>query len=128
MRLYHYKATDIEVVDGDTLEATVHLGFHLTKRIRVRIEGIDAPELRGAEKLEGQESKRALEEMLYLCEPEVLIHTFKGKSFDRWRASVTAVVREGCSLKAGRVYFDEGDSVSVGDWMTRNGFARMAAK
>lgn len=42
---YQYKATLVNVVDGDTLDFDVDLGFRVTMRIRVRLNGIDTPEI-----------------------------------------------------------------------------------
>jgi micrococcal nuclease len=35
-----------KVVDGDTIDVTIDLGFDLTKKERVRVAGIDTPEKR----------------------------------------------------------------------------------
>ena len=52
--LYHYKATIIRVIDGDTIEATVDLGFKVQITQKFRLLGIDTPELRGESKNEGR--------------------------------------------------------------------------
>ena len=45
--MYTYKIKQItKVVDGDTVDVIIDLGFGLTKKERVRIAGIDAPESR----------------------------------------------------------------------------------
>ena len=125
MALYHYRATDLKVIDGDTVELTAHLGFHVTKRLRVRLEGCDAPELRGVERLEGLESKKALEEVLARCEPEFRVHTFKGRSFNRYRATVTAYVKEDHVVELGPIANASGGKpFTLRDFMVLNGFAR----
>ena len=40
------------VVDGDTIDVTIDLGFDLTKKERVRIAGVDTPEKRTRDKEE----------------------------------------------------------------------------
>lgn len=40
-----YDATVVQVHDGDTVAAYIDLGFDLTIRQSIRLEGIDAPEL-----------------------------------------------------------------------------------
>ena len=47
---YVYAARCVQVIDGDTLDLDIDLGFHVTLRQRVRLRGIDTPELRGKEK------------------------------------------------------------------------------
>lgn len=41
---YEYKATIENVVDGDTVDVSVDLGFKVTTRQRVRLARIDTPE------------------------------------------------------------------------------------
>ena len=44
---YNFRVTKInKVVDGDTIDVTIDLGFDLTKKERVRVAGIDTPEKR----------------------------------------------------------------------------------
>ncbi|HAW74608.1 MAG TPA: nuclease [Alteromonas australica] len=44
---YHYKVYQVNrIVDGDTVDLTVDLGFGIFHKIRVRLEGIDTPETR----------------------------------------------------------------------------------
>ena len=39
MELFQYKAEVIRVVDGDTLDASVDLGFDTWKKVRIRFQG-----------------------------------------------------------------------------------------
>ena len=44
---YNFRVVKINrVVDGDTIDVTLDLGFSLTKKERVRIAGVDTPEKR----------------------------------------------------------------------------------
>ena len=44
---YNFRVTEINrVVDGDTIDVTIDLGFELYKKERVRVAGIDTPEKR----------------------------------------------------------------------------------
>ena len=44
---YNFRVTEINrVVDGDTLDVTIDLGFDLYKKERVRVAGVDTPEKR----------------------------------------------------------------------------------
>ena len=50
---YNFRVTKINrVVDGDTIDVTIDLGFDLTKKERVRIAGVDTPEKRTRDKEE----------------------------------------------------------------------------
>ena len=44
---YNFRVTEINrVVDGDTIDVTIDLGFDLHKKERVRVAGVDTPEKR----------------------------------------------------------------------------------
>ena len=44
---YHYRCRLLDVIYGDSVELEVELGFHARLTVRVRLEGIDTPELKG---------------------------------------------------------------------------------
>ena len=50
---YNFRVTKINrVLDGDTIDVTIDLGFDLFKKERVRIAGVDTPEKRTRDKEE----------------------------------------------------------------------------
>jgi endonuclease YncB( thermonuclease family) len=59
--IYIYKAELIRVIDGDTVELIIDLGFDTQRKERFRLYGIDAPEMRTAA---GKEAKAWLREVL----------------------------------------------------------------
>tara|TARA_R110002012_G_scaffold151986_1_gene311942 strand:- start:580 stop:927 length:348 start_codon:yes stop_codon:yes gene_type:complete len=65
--MYTYKAKLDRVVDGDTVDAHIDLGFDITIHKRIRLAGIDTPESRTRdleEKARGLASKDKLIELL----------------------------------------------------------------
>ena len=66
--MYEYRVKIIKVVDGDTVDVDIDLGFGITLTDeRVRIMGIDTPESRTRDKVEkvfGKAAKQALLDML----------------------------------------------------------------
>ena len=65
--MYNYKAQLIRVVDGDTIDAYIDLGFKVVLKERIRLMGIDTPESRTrnlAEKSWGLAAKKRLEALL----------------------------------------------------------------
>ena len=53
--MYEYRIKKVvKVVDGDTLDLEIDLGFSLTKKERCRVAGIDTPECRTRDKEEKQ--------------------------------------------------------------------------
>ena len=91
--MYEYKFKFLRVVDGDTVDGVIDLGFNVSLRERVRLYGINAPETRlqrsikdvkerQAEKERGLKAKARLKELLTEAEkqPEGLyIETFLDK-------------------------------------------------
>ena len=65
--MYIYYAELIRVIDGDTIEAMVDLGFHTWRKVTVRLYGINTPETRTRdleEKERGLAAKKRLTELL----------------------------------------------------------------
>jgi micrococcal nuclease len=78
--LYHYNAIVRSVYDGDTLRLDIDLGlktWELNQSCRLR--RVDAPEIRGAEKVEGLKAKEAVQELLPTGQ-QVLIRTHLDKA------------------------------------------------
>jgi len=80
--MYRYRVEVTRVVDGDTVDVDVDLGFGMTyKKQRVRMVEIDTPESRTRdleEKFYGKQSKYFLESLLLGKEVQLLSHD-KGK-------------------------------------------------
>lgn len=86
--MYEYQARITEVIDGDTFEASVDLGFQVYFRERFRLLNYAAPEVKGPEKALGLVAKKKLEELL----PVNFVVTMKSKrmeKYGRWLADVT---------------------------------------
>jgi len=79
--MYEYKVKVLKVIDGDTVDVDIDLGFGIImKNQRVRIAGIDTPESRTAdpvEKLFGNVAKNKLKEILG---DESILKTQKNKN------------------------------------------------
>lgn len=79
--MYKYKFKLDRVVDGDTIDGHIDLGFNITVFKRVRLVGIDAPETRTTDKTEkalGLESKKWLD--IFLSTGEIIIKTANDKT------------------------------------------------
>ena len=77
-KLYHYSAEVTRVVDGDTVDAFVDLGFDMHSKQRVRLYGINTPEVRTrdkAEKKAGLAAMARLQEMLRESKNKCVIKT-----------------------------------------------------
>ena len=69
--MYTYKISPLKVVDGDTIDADIDLGFDIKVKKRVRFMGINAPESRTKdleEKARGLAAKDRVKQLLDGCE------------------------------------------------------------
>ena len=80
--MYRYKVSVVKVVDGDTVDVDIDLGFGMSyKKQRVRMLGIDTPESRTRDLVEkkfGKASKAHLQSILERDDIELVSHD-KGK-------------------------------------------------
>lgn len=91
--MYQYKAKMIRVIDGDTYELAVDLGFRIYHQIHVRLHGVDTPELyrpRNEAELEHAREAKAFVEQLIPVGSYVELETFKDRAgiYNRWEAEI----------------------------------------
>ena len=83
--MYNYRVENIKVIDGDTVQVDIDLGFDVwLKKQRVRIHNIDSPEIRTKdldEKVFGLAAKKRMEELLSIEEDIILrsVQDVRGK-------------------------------------------------
>lgn len=93
--MYEYRVDHVHrVVDGDTIDCRISLGFGLSANFRFRLFGVDAPERYGPDASpEGQEATRFVEG--WLAGRKLIVRTFKSSdktvgigdgAFGRWLA------------------------------------------
>jgi len=96
--MYRYKVNVTRVVDGDTVDVDIDLGFGMVyKKQRVRMKGIDTPESRTRdleEKYFGKLSKAFLKKSLEEADSIELLSHDKGK-FGRILGTLYAIHNEG---------------------------------
>jgi len=115
--MYEYKTKLVKVVDGDTVDVDIDLGFGVwLKKERVRIMGIDTPESRTRDKVEKVFGKAASKRLKELLGPNPVLQTkiardgedMKGKfgrilgdfmvydpTLDAWRPVTSVMSEEG---------------------------------
>ncbi len=104
---YYYRAKVVYVYDGDTPTLDIDQGLDTRRSERIRMIGIDAPELRGPEKAEGYKSRDALSKLI--LGQEVVLVTDKDKRGKYGRL-------------LGTIYFND---VNVNEWMINHGHAEV---
>lgn len=89
--MYEYKVKEVvKVVDGDTIDVIIDLGFDLSKKERVRLAGIDTPESRTRdldEKKLGLEAKEYLSTNLSNAN-DLMISTKKDGKYGRMLGTI----------------------------------------
>ena len=108
----YYVKKVTNVVDGDTIDVDIDLGFSISFSSRVRLAGIDTPESRTsdkAEKILGLESKEYLKSKIKDAK-SVVIKTEKMDSSEKYGRIL------------GWVYLD-GSEVSINEQMISEGYA-----
>jgi micrococcal nuclease len=108
----YYVKKVTKVVDGDTIDVEIDLGFDISFSSRVRLAGIDTPESRTADKAEkalGLEAKAYLKAAIDSAK-SVVIKTEKMDSSEKYGRIL------------GWVYLD-GDTESINDKMINDGHA-----
>lgn len=103
-KLYHYRAELVRIVDGDTVELRIDVGFHFWFRYNVRLMGIDTPEVRGETKAAGLAASAALREKIE--GKELFVRTYAPDKYGRWLATL----------------FVDGEDIN--QWLIDNGFAK----
>lgn len=78
-----FRARVHRVIDADTLAVQADLGFDVAVNITVRVQGVDAPELRTPE---GKAAAAFVQDLL--SDPRVTLRTEHDRTFARWVAEV----------------------------------------
>ena len=108
----YYVKKVTKIVDGDTIDVEIDLGFDISFSSRVRLAGIDTPESRTLDKMEkalGLESKSYLKSQV-----------------DSAKTIVIKTEKMNSSEKYGRILgwlFLDGSTVSVNEQMIADGYA-----
>jgi len=91
IKKYYYKAIVSNVVDGDTFDMNVDLGFEISTKQRFRIKDFNAPESwrpkTEGEKKHGLEAKELAK--VLLLNQLIMIETFKADLHGRYVVNVT---------------------------------------
>ena len=111
--MYTYTVKKLyKVVDGDTIDVDIDLGFNISYYQRVRLAGIDTPESRTTDKIEkqlGLEVKKKLDDILKSAN-KIIIKTEKPDSTEKYGRIL------------GWIYIDDQEE-SVNQMLINDGFA-----
>lgn len=120
--LYTYRAEVVRVVDGDTLWLKVYLRPRHWLKEKVRLRGVDCPELKTAA---GQAAKRFVERLCAQA-ADVTVATTKPDKWDRYLADVFLTRADGPDVYLNNALLETGhatryDTVRLEDWEEAEG-------
>ena len=97
--MWEYQAKLHRVIDGDTVELTLDLGFNVTITEGIRVAGVDTPEIRGGTAETKRAGRIAREYTKGFCAGSegwpLIVATEWDRSFERYVGSVS---RDGVDL------------------------------
>lgn len=88
MSYYQYQAKLIKVVDGDTVDLEVDLGFSVLHKMRFRLLYINAPEMKGPERPLGLISKQHLIDLLGSEPLKIITHKDSSDVYGRYLCEI----------------------------------------
>jgi micrococcal nuclease len=91
--IFVYRARCLRVVDGDTCDLTVDVGFRMATTQRFRLLGVDTPEMNAADLKERERAVAATQALTSMLSSgtgdwPLLVRTQKADSFGRWLAEI----------------------------------------
>jgi micrococcal nuclease len=90
MTKHYYRAHVTSVYDGDTITVDIDLGFGIVMhKQKIRLFGINTPEVRGAEKVEGKKVRDFVREIILAKDIEIqTIKSEKKGKYGRWLGTI----------------------------------------
>ena len=88
--LYTYKARCTSVYDGDSVTLDIDLGFNIRANRKIRLLGINTPEIRGSDRLDGLIARDRLRELIEGKDIIMVSHRDKSGKYGRLLATIYA--------------------------------------
>lgn len=110
---YNYNSQVVDVYDGDTITALCDLGFGIYTQQKFRLYGIDTPEIRGEERLEGLKVRGIVRD--FILDKKVVIKTIKDKKgkYGRYLAIIFLDLDQ------------DGKLDNLNEWLVENNYAKI---
>lgn len=108
---YRYRVTVLRVIDGDTIDVKIDLGFYVSTQQRLRFARINTPELRSSNeqnRVDAKIAKEWLQDRFIKWGGDVFIESKKTGKYGRWIAEVWCgdvnIIDEMLKLQLGEPY------------------------
>lgn len=115
--MYTYQCNTIRVIDGNTVDATIDLGFNVTIRQRIKLYGVNVSDIRSSDDTVRQQamaSKQKLAELLgneFVCETIV---NKRGKA-GRVMGKLSTAGTDGSRVNVNQQLIDQGFAERFGE-------------
>jgi micrococcal nuclease len=77
--MYDYKCLTMRVIDGSTIDAEIDLGFNVLVRQRIKLHGVNAPDIKSSDPKEKERAQKARNRLAELVGKEFYCHTIMNK-------------------------------------------------
>jgi len=114
--VYEYRATLDRVVDGDTIDVIMDLGFGVYSKQRIRLAVIDCPEMNSSDESQralAKQAKEFVEQLIAKHGTELVIRTAKSDKYGRY---------------IGYVRFYDDHQISIHEELLKSGLAAVYSK
>ena len=129
--MYEYRVKKVhKVVDGDTIDVDIDLGFSVSFFSRVRLAGIDTPESRttdAKEKVLGLEVKEKLKKEIAAAK-DIVIKTEKPDSSEKYGRILGWLFLDGADVSLNQKLINEGYAWTYGGGTKIKDFDELIAK
>ena len=106
-----FKGHVVKVVDGDTIDVLVDMGFSIFHKTRLRLARVDTPELNSSDSAEREEAKIAKQWVIDYCLNKDIFFETTGKGkYGRYLAEIFTV---------------DNTEKSINDLLLENGLAKL---
>ena len=111
--MYTYKAKLIRIIDGDTIDAEIDLGFDTIVRKRIRLYGIDTPETRTKDLVEKENGFAAKQRLTEILSKEFIVETILNKrgKYGRVLGTIYSIDESGSKINVNNLLVEEGFAV-----------------
>lgn len=129
--MYEYRVKKVnKIVDGDTIDVDIDLGFDVSFSSRVRLAGIDTPESRTTdlkEKALGVEVKEKIKKEIAAAK-EIVIKTEKPDSSEKYGRILGWLFLDGNTVSLNQQLIDQGYAWTYGGGTKIKDFEELATK
>ena len=125
-KVYINEIVDYEVIDGDSLKATIDLGYGCYKSVTVRLDRLDTPELKSHDEQEKIAAKMARQHLIFLLTNQKIKLDTTRDEIKKICSEINSIVNIKCFDfdKYGRLLIEIwNNGININEQMISNGFA-----